>query len=143
MSKKIAYKIHSLVRSKFTYIHDDKQYMMSEHWTSHAKEVLNGDNFKDDCDGFANTCAELLITEGIDKKDVSVIYCETETGENHLVCGIAVAGKTYILENRYGNVYDWTDKPKYVWKYFMKFDNPGQWFKVNNAEGYLRGFRPD
>ena len=42
-----------------------------------------------------------------------------------------VDGKTYILENRYGNVYDWKDKPKYVWKYFMKFDDPGQWFKVN------------
>mgnify|MGYP001106026590 FL=1 len=130
MSKEIADKVHSLVESKFTYIHDDKQYMMNEHWTSHAEEVLQGDNFKDDCDGFALTCAELLITEGIDKKEVSVIYCETETGEAHLVCGIYSDGKTYILENRYGNVYDWKDKPKYVWKYFMKFDDPGQWFKV-------------
>ena len=130
MSKEIADKVHSLVESKFTYIHDDKQYMMNEHWTSHAEEVLQGDNFKDDCDGFALTCAELLITEGIDKKEVSVIYCETETGEAHLVCGIYSDGKTYILENRYGNVYDWKDKPKYVWKYFMKFDEPGQWFKV-------------
>ena len=132
MSKKIADKVHSLVESKFTYIHDDKQYMMSEHWTSHAEEVLQGDTFKDDCDGFALTCAELLITEGIDKKEVSVIYCETETSEAHLVCGIAVDGKTYILENRYGNVYDWKDKPKYVWKYFMKFDDVGQWFKVDD-----------
>ena len=131
MSKEIADKVHSLVESKFTYIHDDKQYMKNEHWTSHAEEVLQGDDFKDDCDGFALTCAELLITEGIDKKVVSVIYCETETGEAHLVCGIAVDGKTYILENRYGNVYDWKDKPKYVWKYFMKFDEPGQWFKVD------------
>jgi predicted transglutaminase-like cysteine proteinase len=109
--------------------------MMNEHWTSHANEVLAGDKFSDDCDGFANTCAELLIKEGIDKKDVSVIYCVTETGEDHLVCGVAIEGKTWILENRYNKCYDWAGsfKPgKYEWKYFMKFDDPGQWFKVNN-----------
>ena len=74
MSKQIADKVHALVEKRFTYVHDDKQYMMNEHWTSHANEVLAGDKFSDDCDGFANTCAELLIKEGIDKKDVSVIY---------------------------------------------------------------------
>jgi len=132
MSKEIVNKVHSLVESKFTYMHDDKQYMQSEHWTSHAEEVLNGENFKDDCDGFANTCAELLIREGIAKDKVSVIYCVTETGEDHLVCGVDVDGKTYILENRYDNPYDWKSKPRYDFKYFMKFDNPGQWFKVNN-----------
>ncbi len=79
MSKEIADKVHSLVESKFTYIHDDKQYMMSEHWTSHAKEVLNGDDFKDDCDGFANTCAELLITE--------------------YACFIGIITKSSLLEN--------------------------------------------
>ena len=131
MSKKIAYKIHSLVKSKFTYVHDSKQYMMNEHWTSHAEEVLQGDNFKDDCDGFALTCAELLIREGVDNQDVSVIYCETETGEAHLVCGIVTDGTTYILENRYNYIYDWKTKPNYQWFYFMKFDDVGQWFKVN------------
>ncbi len=47
-----------------------------------------------------------------------------------IVCINLKKSKTYILENRYGNVYDWKDKPKYVWKYFMKFDDVGQWFKV-------------
>ena len=116
MSKDIAKKVHALVESKFTYLHDDKQYMQAEHWTSHADKVLAGENFSDDCD----------------KSDVSVIYCVTETGEDHLVCGVAVDGKTYILENRYDNPYDWKDKPKYDFKYFMKFDDPGQWFKVSN-----------
>ena len=135
MSKDIADKVHNLVESKFTYIHDDKQYMQAEHWTSHAEAVLADEDFQDDCDGFSNTCAELLIKEGIDKKDVSVIYCVTETGEDHLVCGVAIEGKTWILENRYNKCYDWAGsfKPgKYEWKYFMKFDDPGQWFKVNN-----------
>ena len=132
MSKEIANKIHALVESKFTYIHDDKQYMQAEHWTSHADAVLADEGFSDDCDGFSNTCAELLIKEGIDKKDVSVIYCVTETGEDHLICGVAIDGKTYILENRFSKIYDWKDKPKYDFKYFMKFDDPGQWFKVNN-----------
>tara|TARA_R110002124_G_scaffold124481_5_gene283467 strand:+ start:132 stop:545 length:414 start_codon:yes stop_codon:yes gene_type:complete len=135
VSKQIADKVHALVEKRFTYVHDDKQYMMNEHWTSHANEVLAGDGFSDDCDGFSNTCAELLIKEGIDKKDVSVIYCVTETGEDHLVCGVAIEGKTWILENRHNKCYDWAGsfKPgKYEWKYFMKFDDPGQWFKVNN-----------
>ncbi len=134
MSKEAADRIHRLVESRFTYVHDNKRYMQNEHWTSHAAAVIDGQDFQDDCDGFANTCAELLIREpGIDKKDVSVIYCVTETGEDHLVCGLASDGKTYILENRYDYVYDWTSKPKYRWKYFMKFNNPGQWFEVNNA----------
>ena len=121
MSNQIAKKVHHLVESKFTYLHDDKQYMQAEHWTSHADAVLAGEQFKDDCDGFANTCAELLIREGIDKKDVSVIYCVTEEGEDHLVCGVAIDGKTYILEIRYDEPYDWKDKPMYDFKYFMKF----------------------
>ena len=52
MSKEIANKVHALVESKFTYIHDDKQYMQAEHWTSHADAVLADEGFSDDCDGF-------------------------------------------------------------------------------------------
>ena len=130
-NKDIAIKVQDMVDKKFTYVHDNRQYMMNEHWTSHAEEVLQGDNFKDDCDGFALTCAELLIREGVDREEVSVIYCETETGEPHLVCGIVTDGTTYILENRYNYIYDWKTKPNYQWFYFMKFDDVGQWFKVN------------
>jgi len=136
MSKEIAIKVHKLVESKFTYIHDDKQYMQAEHWTSHAKEVLAGNDFKDDCDGFANTCAELLIREGIDRKKVSIAYCVTETGEDHLVCGVVIDGKTYILENRFSEIYDWKDKTKYDFKYYMKMDDPGQWFELPTNQPY-------
>jgi len=136
MNKKIiAAKVHSMVDKKFIYVSDKKQYMVNEHWTSHAEEVLQGDDFKDDCDGFACTCAELLIREGVDRSEVSVIYCETETGEAHLVCGIVAESSTYILENRYNYVYDWKSRPGYKWFYFMKFDDVGQWFKVKNTSG--------
>ena len=102
--------------------------MMDEHWTSHADEVDAGEDFRDDCDGFALTCAELLIRAGYNKKDVKVIYCTTETAEDHLVCGVDVDDTTYILDNRYAMVYNYKSKPGYKWKYFMRFDTPGTWF---------------
>ena len=42
-----------------------------------------------------------------------MIYCVTEEGEDHLVCGVAIDGKTYILENRY-------DDPKEAFKMLYK-----------------------
>ena len=100
---------------------------MDEHWTSHADEVDAGEDFRDDCDGFALTCAELLMRAGYSKKDVMIIYCTTETGEQHLVCGVNEDDTTYILDNRYDRIYKYTNVPGYTWKYSMHFDRPGIW----------------
>lgn len=130
VAKNIHYKVHGL----FTYEFDEKNYQMMEHWTSHAAEVNEGKPFVDDCDGFALTCAELLIEAGVPKENVKAIICHTETGEGHLVCGIDYGNDTYILENRYRFVYKWEEASRigYRWHYFMTFDNPGVWNKVTN-----------
>ena len=128
--KKKAENIQKEVWKHFKYVPDIKQYMMEEHWTSHADEVEAGLDFSDDCDGFACTCAELLIRRGFKLEDVGIIYCTTETGEDHLVCGVDIEGITYILENRFRYIYDWKERKRYTWHYYMKFDNKGMWLKI-------------
>ena len=124
-------KIHRKVWNKFRYRFDDKNYGVMEDWRSHADAVNRGEVFTDDCDGFAFTMVELMIEAGFPRDKVLFIVCETETGEGHAVSGYEVDGTTYIAENRYESVYDWNDSD-YNWMYFMRFDNPGQWYKVTN-----------
>ena len=120
-------KIFNLVRKHFTYVSDSKQYMQDEHWTSHADSVLLGLDFSDDCDGFALTCAELFMREGY---DTSIIYCITEQGVDHLVCGVNHDNNTYIADNRYNYMYKIQNRNSYTWKYFMKLSNPGVWLTI-------------
>jgi len=119
--------IHKEVHGLFTYIHDDKQYDMNEHWTSHADDVMAGEEFEDDCDGFALTCAELFIHKGHPREHVSAIICNTETGEGHLVCGILIDGEQWVVENRYKKPYKQNRRRGYDWRLFMTFDKPGTW----------------
>jgi predicted transglutaminase-like cysteine proteinase len=123
-------KIHKLVHNSFTYVPDKKNYNLIEHWTSHAEEVKLGKKFKDDCDGFALTCAELCIEAGFNRSDVRVIICQTETGEWHLVCGVNTEDDTIILENRYSKPYFWKSKRDYVWHKSMNFSKPGKWYFI-------------
>lgn len=147
---KIAKDIHQKVHKSFIYESDEQNYQMSEHWTSHADDVYkmwhqafadeieNPDTekrFKDDCDGFALTCAELLIVADVPREKVKIIICHTETGEGHLVCALDHENNTYILDNRYRFVYYWEEATRigYRWDYFMSFDEPGVWKKVDNG----------
>ena len=122
--------IHRKVFSLFTYIYDKKQYLQEEHWTSHADDVKEGKAFSDDCDGFALTCCELLLEAGFDRSIVKAIICDTETGESHLVCGIDLEGTTYILDNRYDYVFDWSKRSDYNWRYYKVFSEMDKWFRV-------------
>lgn len=124
--------LHKKVFKLFNYKHDDKNYGVMEDWRSHAQLVNESKEFTDDCDGFAFTMCELMIEAGYPKDKIMFIVCETETGEGHAVSGCEIGGTTYIAENRYNYVYDWNSKPKYKWKFFMKFDQPGQWYQVTN-----------
>lgn len=126
----IAKELHAKTWRLFQYTFDEHQYMVEEHWTSHADAVERGENFKDDCDGFACTMAELLLRRGVSAADIKLIYCITETGEAHLVCGVDGDDTTYIAENRYNRVYDWQKRPGYRWMYFMHLDDKGVWRKV-------------
>jgi predicted transglutaminase-like cysteine proteinase len=125
--------LHNRAFKLFNYKHDDKNYGIMEDWRSHADLLAENKEFTDDCDGYAFTIVETLLNMGADKDKVKFIVCETETGEGHAVAGYTIGDKTWILENRYPNVYDWNVVPGYKWYYFMKFDEPGQWYEVTNA----------
>lgn len=128
----LAKQIHAKVFSLFDYVHDIDNYMMEEHWTSHAAAVNEGKRFKDDCDGFAFTCCELLIEAGVPREDILFIICKTETGEGHAVCGLHEGDVTFILENRYRQVYDWETRTNYQWMFYMNMDKLGVWHKITN-----------
>jgi len=130
---KIATNIQRRMMPLFIYTTDEKQYNQKEHWTSHANKVKANLLFKDDCDGYAATAAELLIEQGISRNNIKLIYCTTETGEAHLVCGVSSDTDTYIIENRYHAVYEWRSKFGYKWLFFMALDKPGEWNKIINA----------
>ena len=117
------------VRENFIYTPDREQFQLRDHWTSHADEI--GKPWKDDCDGFAITCAELLLKAGYAKDRVSLILCKTETGGGHLVCGVIDNGDTFILDNRQRRVWSWS-LIKYTWVSQMKLSEPGTWRAIEN-----------
>ena len=58
----IIQKTFDQVRSLFIYIPDKEQFPEKwDDWRSYANQVELGQIFKDDCDAFAMTCAELLV----------------------------------------------------------------------------------
>jgi len=128
--KEIAKEIHKKVWGLFDYVGDKRNYNKMEDWRSHASSVNEGKRFKDDCDGYALTCCELLIEAGVPREDVKMIVCQVENGGWHAVCGVDAEGTTYILENRYKKMYDYRDRKDYTFHHFMKFSDPGQWHKV-------------
>lgn len=133
MTKKDLEQLQARAFRLFNYEFDDRQYNVMEDWRSHADVLAEGKEFTDDCDGYAFTVCETLINMGAPKENIKFIVCETETGEGHAVAGYTLNDKTYILENRYREVYDWTERPGYIWNFFMKFDEPGQWYKITNS----------
>jgi predicted transglutaminase-like cysteine proteinase len=126
INKRIAKCVLKDVYSCFVYASREKQ------WTSHADSVEAGEVFKDDCDGFALTCAELLRRRGVPKSEVSLVVCNTTSGGDHLVCGLAANGSTWILDCNEHHIYDWVDSG-YQWKYIMNLDYRGIWRNVKNA----------
>lgn len=122
-------KMHRL----FIYRHDDKNYGVPEHWQSHAQSLKENRQFQDDCDGFAFTVCETLINQGAQPSQVKFIICETETGEGHAVAGITLNDTTWILENRFREIYDWNTRTDYQWRYYMNFAEPGQWYQITSS----------
>lgn len=115
------------VRSLFIYLPDAEQFPEKwDDWRSYANQVELGQVFKDGCDGFAMTCAELLIRRLIPSELVRIVTCKTETNEGHLVC--IVDG--YLLDNRQRNIWPWNQVP-YTWQSSMEMDKPGIWRSIN------------
>ena len=67
-----------------------------------------------DCEDYAFMKMVLLSAKGIKSR---IAYCRTETGTMHAVLLVDIKGTTYVLDNRYPNVWakskydDW-----YKWK---------------------------
>lgn len=105
----------------FDYVPDQEQYQVSEDWRAHYTK-----EFGDDCDGFAITCAVRLHEAGYDPR---LIYCKTETGGGHLVCGVDTDTETLILDNRYHYVRSAGDL-SYTWVSSMRSSEPGVWREI-------------
>jgi hypothetical protein len=124
--KDLAAKVHWDALTHFVYVPDKEQFPdFFEHWMSHADEVEADQIFRDDCDGFALTCAELLIRHGADTSKVILVRCLTETGGGHLVC----VADGWLLDNRQRSTIRWDDVP-YTWQKSMRMDEPGVWRRL-------------
>lgn len=124
----IIQKIFDQVRSLFIYMPDADQFPGKyDDWKSYAESVEQGHIFIDDCDGFALTCAELLVKNGIAFDAVKIAICETETGDTHLVC----IADGYLLDNRQRTIWPWNQVP-YRWISSMNLKYPGQWERFSD-----------
>jgi predicted transglutaminase-like cysteine proteinase len=118
--------VHWDVLTHFIYVPDKKQFpTFFEHWRSCADEVEADQIFRDDCDGFAMTSAEILVRSGADKNKIVLVTCLTETGGGHAVC----VADGWLLDNRQRTAWRWDDVP-YIWQKSMKMDEPGVWRKI-------------
>ena len=109
------------VKNLFIYQTDEEMYQVREDWRSHAESVKKGKIFRDDCDGFSLTCAELLY-EQKRFEDIRLVHCLTETNGSHLVCYC----DGFVLDNRQRTIMDWELVP-YTWIKSMSLNEIGVW----------------
>lgn len=122
----IIQKTFDQVRSLFIYLPDKEQFPDKfDDWQSYAKQIEAGSVFKDDCDGFALTCAELLVKRLFPAELIRIAMCKTETGEGHLVC----IADGFLLDNRQRDIWTWGQVP-YEWISSMIMSDPGVWRKM-------------
>ena len=117
--------VFTKVRNLFIYTPDQEQYHKPEDWRSHADAIDNNQVFKDDCDGFAMTCAEILVRNNINKDLIRLVLCQIETQEYHCVC----IADNMLLDNRQRSLWNWNEVP-YTWISSMKMSEPGMWRKI-------------
>lgn len=117
------------VKKYFIYTPDVVNYGAREHFKAHAQKVKNKKTFKDDCDGFALTCAHLL-TEIYKPQDIFIVVCINEEKEGHLVAGVRVGGSIHILDNRSSHIYTILENRSYTWIKAMTLEHPGKWLKL-------------
>lgn len=107
-----------------------------DYWRSceEIAELLKGDTFEDDCDGYSYAAVYGLAGHGVKAR---IILCWTEDGGYHAVCE---SEKGYVLDCRnLGLVLTWSDRPlcDYVrdrMSGFAEFGEVGEWTKVKLNE---------
>lgn len=95
----------------FTYVPDVVQYGVPDDQRSHADAVRRGEKFKDDCDGFAMTCRDLMRRAGIRAWLVSVQMPKLSGGDRHMFCAFVDPADrvTKTLDNRYVGIRTYDD----------------------------------
>ena len=114
--------IQHKVLTHFVWKPDIELYGTFEDWRSHEDTVNKGQVFYDDCDGFAMTCAKMLLHAGVKPEEIMLAFCQTETNEAHLVC----ISEGFVLDNRSRSVWKMEEVP-YNWVSGMKLSEPGIW----------------
>lgn len=102
--------IHKQALNLFVYKSDQAVFNKAEHWATRdeiAHDIIRTGKFTGDCDDFAAYCVAKC-------RDIDLparfVFCQTETGEYHLVCECM----GYILDNRLDAVLPFS-QVKYVW----------------------------
>ena len=108
MSMAIIDDVFNIVRSRLIYESDQVVFGKLDYWVSWKDKIAAGPgNFKDDCDGFALTMAEMLLARGIKKEHVAICFCaiveDSRPGnkEYHLATKVfnEQDGFWYIMDN--------------------------------------------
>jgi len=103
MNLSTVFGIYAALFQAFVYVPDIQQYGVVEDRRSHVEAVRQGLKFKDDCDGFALTCRDLMGAAGIPAWLVTVELPRLAGGGNHMFCAFVdpADGITKTLDNRY------------------------------------------
>ena len=121
---------YHIVRDGFEYTSDMDNFGKREDWREHLDEVNDGSGWKDDCDGFALTCAMKLSEAGIPDEAIRIMYCKTETGGGHLVAAVDLEDDTLILDNRQRYLVSAAELPRYEFISGMRLSEAGTWRKI-------------
>jgi predicted transglutaminase-like cysteine proteinase len=107
MSLKIIDEVFDIVRRRISYESDEKVFGKVEYWKSWKKEIAAGPgNFKDDCDGFALTMAEMFIERGIKPEHVAICFCAIVDDASPRVKEYHLATKVFNEEDGHWYVVD-------------------------------------
>lgn len=77
--------IVSALFALFIYVPDIEQFGVEDNWRSYAAEVRLGKKFRDDCDGFALTAVDLLLSIGIEAHPLIVRGPRIQNYQLHMI----------------------------------------------------------
>lgn len=142
MSLAIIDSVFDAVRGHLRYESDQTVFGKAEFWKSwHTEIAATNGVFKDDCDGFALTMAEMLLQKGVKPEHVAICYCaiiedaRPNNKEYHLATKVfnPEDGFWYIMDNNVNRAQRRKNAGGYGWGFewisCMYADKPGDWVK--------------
>ena len=130
-------KLFKRVFNVFEYTKDIKQFGIRDDWREYTHILDSGECFQDDCDGFALTCASLLLKSGVPRDKVKLAGCLLPWGGGHLVCIVELDGTEWVLDNM-----SWIPNLKstytdHKWLVEMRCDRLGEWVVMLTEEAEI------